>query len=209
MKLMDLPVKTKLELRFDYNNKNYGMEVELQMKVTNYIFIQAICCNGEPMDKMDIHNPVLIYKTEAGLYLFMKASYKLVVFKGANMYAVSSQYDAEKLNRRETYRVYINEPVMLKITKYNGTTVTLSGILKDISLTGMGIILSYEGKDIHTIKIRLEMGKNSSIPLNGEIVSLKKLPNNKGFLYGCRFQTQKEVLSRYIVNRQIYNRINH
>ncbi|MGB8453722.1 MAG: PilZ domain-containing protein [Anaerocolumna sp.] len=207
MKLMELPDKTKLELHFNFKNKNYCMEVELQMKIVNTIFIQAICCNGEPIDKMDINDPLLIYKTETGLYIFNEASYKLVVFKGTNMYAVSSGNEAEKVNRREAYRVYISEPVTLKITKHNRKVITLSGILKDISFTGMGIILPYKGEDIHTMEIMLELGRNTDITLLGEVVRIKELPNNKGYLYGCRFQTQKESLSRYIVSRQIHNKV--
>lgn len=207
MKLIELPDKTKLELRFKYKNKNYCMEVELQMKIVNTIFIQAVCCNGEPIDKMDINNPILIYKTETGLYIFKDASYKLVIFKESNMYAVSSQQEGEKINRREAYRVYISEPVKLKITKSNRNVIELSGILKDISLTGMGIILPYKGEDIHTIEIMLELTRNTNITLIGEVVRIVELPYNKGYLYGCRFHTQKEALSRYIVNRQVRNKI--
>lgn len=207
MKLMELPDKTKFELLFNYKNKDYSMEVELQMKIVNTIFIQAVCCNGEPIDKMEINNPVLIYKTETGLYMFKGASFKLVIFKGSNMYAVTSQYEAEKINRREAYRVYINEPVSLKITKSNRKVIELSGMLKDISLTGMGIILPYKGEDIRTIEIMLDLARNTNIDLLGEVVRIRELPYNKGYLYGCRFQTQKEALSRYIVNRQVRNKI--
>lgn len=209
MKLMDIPDKSKLELCFQYKSKNYSMEVELQMKIADTILIQAVSCNGEPINRMELNEPVLVCKTESGLYIFREASFKLVLFRGTNMYAVSSRKDGDKLNRRQAYRVYINEPVKIKITKSNRNTVEFSGILKDISLTGMGIILPYKGDDILTMEIVLELSRNSNIVLSGEVVRIRELPNNKGYLYGCRFHIQKEALSRYIMSRQVRNKSNN
>jgi hypothetical protein len=203
---MDLPVKTKLDLRFNYKKRKYCMEVELQMKLADYILIQAINCNGEPISKMDMNDPELTYKTETGLFVFKTAAFKLVNYKESYMYAVTSPDDAEKVNRREAYRVYINDPVLLKITKTNQNIVELSGILKDISLTGMGIILPYKGEDIKTMEIILDLTRNTNINLMGDVVRIKELPNNKGYLYGCQFQIQKEALSRYIMSRQVRNK---
>ena len=207
MRLNDLPDHSKLELRFMFKGKNYSMEVAVQMNLINTIFIQAISCNGAPIDNMEVNDPVLIYKTEKGLYLFKDAEYKLVHIKGANLYAVTCQKEADKINRRSAYRVYINEPIKLKLTKLNENKIELSGILKDLSLTGMGIILPYKGDDIKTMEIQLELGRNTDINLIGRIVRIKELANNKGYLYGCSFQTQKEALSRYIISRQMRNKI--
>ncbi len=209
MNLIDLPDNAKLELRFIFKSKNYSMEVEIQMKIVNTIFIQAISCNGAPIDNMGVNDPVLIYKTEKGLYLFKEAAFKLVHIKGVNMYAVTCQNEADKVNRRAAYRVYMNEPVILRITKFNRNKIELSGILKDLSLTGMGIILPYKGDDIQTIEIQLELGRNTDISLVGKIVRIKELANNKGYLYGCSFQTQKDALSRYIFSRQVRNKIHN
>lgn len=206
MKLIDLPEKTKLELRFGYKKRRYNMEVEIQMKIADYILIQAINSNGEPIRRADMDDPELTYKTETGLFIFKAAAFKLVTYKGGYMYAVSSPNEAEKVNRREAYRVYINDPVLLKITKTNQNVIELSGILKDISLTGMGIILPYKGEDIKTMEIILDLTRNTNINLMGDVVRIKELPNNKGYLYGCQFQIQKEALSRYIMSRQVRNK---
>ncbi|MDF2589449.1 MAG: PilZ domain [Anaerocolumna sp.] len=206
MKLYELPDKAKLELKFKFQDNEYSMNVILQMKMENLICIQAIKCNGEPLDKVNLSEATLTYKSKDGIYIFSNLTFKLVTYQGIYMYALSSNFEASRLNRRQDYRVFVSEPIVVKLIKENGKSLEVTGLLKDISLSGMGIILTFKTENTIASEIRLNISENKSVKLVGEIINTTELQNGKGFLYGCMFDGKKEILSRYILKQQIKNK---
>jgi hypothetical protein len=205
MKLYDLPERAILELKFLFRNKEYTMNMRLQGKQEDRIFIPTVCSKGQPIGALE--QPVITYKTGSGIFIFNDLDMKLVTFSGYYMYSIASLEDVEKINRRETYRVFICEAINFKGITSNGSKIDIYGVLKDISLTGMGLVLNRQYKDLASIEIKIKVNDLSRVTLVGEVINVIKLPKNRGYLYGCRFDGQKDFLSRFLLRRQHQNRI--
>lgn len=207
MRLSEIPDKTNLELHLSLKDKHYTINVNTQFKASEYVFIQPISNNGIPIDKLVPYNPTLIYKTMDGIFLFKNLNIKVVYYKGTCLYAISSSFEAERENRRDAFRVFLSDATSLKITKRDGKVIELFGLLKDLSLTGMGIILKYKTEDILSMEITIDCERNTKMTLSGEVVRITELPNQKGYLYGCRFYQTKETLNRYLLKMQVQNKV--
>lgn len=205
MKLYDLPERAVLEFKFLFRNKEYTMNMRLQGKQEDRIYIPTVCSKGQPINNLD--QPVITYKTGAGIYIFNDLDIKLVTYQGYYMYSVASLEDVEKINRRDAYRVFICEAINFKGITSNGSKTDIYGVLKDISLTGMGLVLNRQYKDLISIEVKIKINDVSRVTLDGEVVNVIKLPKNRGYLYGCRFNGQKDFLSRFLLRRQHQNRM--
>lgn len=203
MRLNEIPEKEMLEFRFKYQNSNYCMNVSVQVKLDNMIFIQAICCNNKPIEVTKIKDALLSYTSEGGIYNFNSLELKLVTYQGVYLYGISSEVEQIMMNRREAYRAFVGEAHSLKLIKNDGNVIEFSGLLKDISLTGIGFIMSRKVEDIAYIKVVLDISKNCRLPLLGEIVKVTELPKHKGYLYGCKLNLQSDILRRYVLKCQL------
>lgn len=206
MKLYEVSEKVDLELNFKFKDFDYCMNVNLQMKRDDIIYIQAINFNGEPVDNTKLNDATLTYKAKDGIYVFINLNVKMVTYQGVYMYAVYSDYDAKKINRRDAYRVFIGETYSVKAINKDETVFTYSGILKDISTTGLGIIMTHRIDNLSFLEIVLEITEKFRIPLIGEIINITELPKHRGYLYGCKLNGRSEILTRYVLKRQVQNK---
>ncbi len=206
MRLNEIPEKEDLEFRFKYQKNDYCMNVILQIKLEDMIFISAVCSNGKPIDANKISEAMLLYKTEGGIYNFIDLTLKLVSYQGKYLYGISTSNEPKRMNRREAYRAFVGEAHNLKLIKDDGSMVEFSGILKDISLTGIGFIMNRKIEDIAYIKVVLDISKNCKLPLLGEIIRVTELPKHKGYLYGCKLNMHSDILNRYVLKCQLKNR---
>ena len=206
MRLNEIPEQEVLEFRFKYQKMDYCMNVTIQLKLDNMIFIQAICSNNKPIDVSKIKNALLSYTGNGGIYNFDDLKLKLVTYQGLYLYGVSCELEQKLMNRREAFRAFVGEAHSLKLIKSDGNIVEFSGMLKDISLTGVGFIMNRKVDDISYIKVVLDISKNCKLPLLGEIVRVTELPRNRGFLYGCKLNLRSDILSRYVLKCQLKNK---
>lgn len=206
MKFNDIPDGSNLELRFSYQGKEYFANVNLQFKKADKIYIKAIQVNDCYLDKVNLCDTKIIYKSDDGLYIFTKINLKLTSFLGIYMYAVTSGHIAERINRREDIRVGVKEVLPIKMIKKSGVLIKHYGFLKDISLAGMGIVLSHRVEDAAAIEVIVDLNEVGKVTLLGQVVRITELSNNNGYLYGCKFNDLKDILGRYIIKQQITDR---
>jgi hypothetical protein len=207
VRLNEIPEKENIEFRFKYQNTDYCMDVNVQLKMQDMIFIQAVCSNGKPIEAGKIKDALLSYKVDGGIYNFIELTLKLVTYQGNYLYGVTSEFEPKRMNRREAFRAFVGEAHSLKLIKNDGNVVEFSGLLKDISLNGIGFIMNRKVDDIAYIKVVIDISKNCKLPLLGEIVRVTELPKHRGYLYGCKLNIHSDILNRYVLKCQLKNKI--
>jgi hypothetical protein len=75
-------------------------------------------------------------------------------------------------------------------------------ILKDISMTGMGILSLNRIDEIAKIEISFRVNDNTVETLIGSIVHGYTFKNGKGFLYGCEFDEPNDTIGKYVSRQQ-------
>ncbi len=205
MKITDIETDKKCIFRFMYKEKTYSMNVDIIAKSSKYIIIPAILNNNQVLDPSLVTEAVFIYTVKDGVFMYTNINVSTSVIMDMRVYLLSSEEDIARVNRREAYRVFIGEITKMITVSRGGRKRLQEGILKDVSVIGMGVVL----------KSDLEIGSGISILYNyeglnvhlvGEIVRKNKLGRYRAFTYGCRFREPNNNINRIVVLKQIKNK---
>lgn len=149
---------------------------------------------------------LMIYLPDNAPRVFKNVQIKLVQSNGVLLYSISSIAEALSMNRRQNFRIYIGEAIVLQCGANHST---VNAVLKDISSTGFAVTLEEgrvtmkEGQVIHTVlnDIIDELGKNYSFQLYGLIVRKVDLENGM-VVYGCKLNNHVPGLENYIMVKE-------
>ena len=203
MRLECIPEGELLNVKFEYLGKDYDMQLSLFAKYHEYIVVPAILDKGIPRDPDDLKDKRIIYKTQNGIFEYSDIKVELRTLSENYVYKIASGQDVVKLNRREAYRVFIGESIVIKCTSANNKERTFMAILKDISILGMGIVSANEigvGDYIETV---YQVNNGLRILLNGTVIRVSDMSGRRSRVYGIKFDGRTEVLSKIIMQRQI------
>ena len=202
MKIFEIDTENKLIIKFNHSDKDYSLFVSLLAKSSQYIVIPSILKNNQVVDPVQLKDAEIIYTVKDGVFRFPINKLQSEVFKGMRVYYTFSDSDATMENRREAYRVFIGEIVTVSITNQNGKKKNVEGILKDLSLTGMGVIskLEFEKGTMMQIIFNFE-GVN--FLLAGEIIRKEKIQRFRAFNYGVKFTSPNYGINRILMIKQI------
>lgn len=119
--------------------------------------------------------------------------------QGEKMYhCVAAPYQGRKMNRRNSFRVFIGESGIIQVGENKRTQDIL---VKDISETGFAI-MSERDLNADNANVRLEYkDKGTTIILQGKVVRKEKVLKNN-FLYGCRLEKNPKGLGSYLAKKQ-------
>jgi len=201
MRITDIKEGSRVKLRFIYKNEEIYIGMEVYGVNDENIYIPAVKDRGMPIQVKNLKEPSLIYHTEKGIYEFNDLEIKLCRLGGKFLYEVETDYEAERQNRREAFRLSVGEVVTVKILNKDGYNM-VSGILKDISAVGMAVILPYElelGTLLNTV---YKVDNKTKLNITGKVVRTEKTDNNR-YLHGCKFNERSEVLGKILLKRQI------
>ncbi len=202
MKIIDIDTESKLILKFRYKEKPYSMALVLMAKSSKYIVVPAILEKNQLVDPASLTDKELIYTTKDGVFQFASTRMETAVFMGMRVYYVSSEEDVTKMNRRGAYRVFIGDLVKITIILENGKRKYVEGILKNLSVTGMGIILKQDFEIGSAMRIVYEF-EGVSFLLSGQVVRKEKVARYRAFAYGCRFKDPNNSINRIIILKQL------
>lgn len=124
---------------------------------------------------------------------------------GRDCCLVLSPTSVNPVNRRDSYRLWIGKEVDISLglggKKYRA-------ILKDLSATGMGVLVSdgtkcKVGTSMHVLYIDrdTEAEKDVTFNLTGKIVNVVELSEGK-WLVGCRFAESSPAIEKYVSKKQ-------
>ena len=205
MKITDIETENKLLLKFKYKEKRYSMIVMLFAKNTGYIIIPSILEKGQAVNPQELKEAEILYTVKEGIYRFESIKIESGFFKGIRVYHVSSDEEVTRTNRRQAYRMFIGEITTVTVITENGKKRTIEGILKNVSITGMGIILKQEFDVGTTLRILYEFDGLCFL-LQGTVIRKDKMKGYRAFSYGCIFKNPNHSISRVIIQKQIRNK---
>ena len=205
MKITDIDADNKLIIKFKYNEKPYSMTVSIVAKNSEYIIIPAVLHNNLVVEPGSFQDFEILYSTKEGIFNFQTLRADANIYLGMRVYYISCDEDVQRLNRREAYRVFFGEIVRITVISENGRQRNTEGILKDLSVTGMGVIAKQE----------LEIGAMMKIVYNydglyfllyGKIIRKEKVYRYRAFSYGCEFKEPNNSINRIIILKQLKNK---
>ncbi|MDF2906793.1 MAG: hypothetical protein K0R34_2114 [Herbinix sp.] len=208
MKITDIETDNKLLLKFKYKEKSYSMVVVLFAKNALNIIIPSILENGQVVNPQELKEAEIIYTVKDGIYRFGSLKLESAYFRGIRVYHVSSDEDITRSNRREAYRLFVGELVKITVETENGKKRSVEGILKNISVTGMSIVLKQDF-DINTSMRILYDFEGLSFYLQGKVIRKEKMNGYRAFSYGCIFKDPNHSINRIIIQMQTRNKKNN
>ncbi|MDF2537232.1 MAG: hypothetical protein K0S76_253 [Herbinix sp.] len=192
----------KLMLKFIYKEIEYSMLVDIIQKAKDHIIITAILENGITVEPSTMQNIRLLYIVRDGIYTFNKCNLQTTELNKMRSYVMTSDENVEKENRREAYRVFIGEIVKVRVSSINGSKIVTEGILKNISVNGMGVIIKREIKVGSKMSILYNF-EGLNIHLLGEVIRAQKVPGRNYFDCGCKFYDSNSLVNRVIMMKQM------
>jgi c-di-GMP-binding flagellar brake protein YcgR len=208
MKITEIEIENKLLLKFKYKEKSYSMIVVLFAKSAQHIIIPSILENDRVVNPEELKEPEIIYTVKDGIFRYGQIKMESALFQGIRVYNVSSDEDVTRANRREAYRMFIGELTKITVAMENGKKRNVEGILKNISITGMSIVLKQEFDLGSTMSILYEF-EGLTFFLQGTVVRKDKMNGYRAFSYGCRFKDANNSLNRIIIQKQARNKKNN
>ncbi len=205
MRLTDIDTDYKLIFRFKYKDKPYSMMVSIITKSIQCLIIPAILDRNQVLDPNLITDAEIIYTVKDGVFIFNDIKLEVSSIMEKRVYLVFSEADIPRLNRREAYRVFIGEIIKITVVTKNGRKRVYEGILKDLSILGMGVILKSDIDIGSSINIAFQY-EGLYLPLAGEIIRKEKMNRYRAYTYGCRFKEPNNSIFRVIVLKQVKNK---
>jgi hypothetical protein len=197
MKLSEIPANTFVELKFDYIGASHKIGVGLLYKNAEAVYVSAIKNVGRTIPASKLKNVILIYKAVAGVYIFKDLTLRSIAYNGQNLYVIQTEQEAQKISHRNAVRLPLGVNVSAKIITTDGIENHIYCILKDISMTGMGILSNKKIDKIDKIEISFRVNETKETVV-GNIIHIYEFANGKGYLYGCEFDEPNGSIGKYV-----------
>ena len=208
MRLEFIENNEEIELEFNYVDKQYNIKVNVHDKVSlRNVIIPAILDAGVPIHPNELKDLKIYYKTDHGIYEYNELEILPSKLGDKHIYCVKSDIDAERINRREAYRLFVGDSVEVRYKDKGNVERTFGGILRDVSIVGMCIVTTLELEMGSILETYFTAGNGFKVNLKGAIVRIQNIPNKRSKIYGVKFDTRTELLSKVIMKRQIDNKL--
>jgi len=200
LQIDDIVVGGDVEIEVIMANKAINFKSRVALILKNSILIDSIKFNDQTIGFSNKYQLNFLYKVDGKLYKWENCSIKLVRYDGGIYHKVDITGEGRPYNRRDFFRLYIGEKMLIYINTASGASA-MSVLIKDISESGVGFITREELDIDRTIRLKLKFA-NQIINLPGVIVRKEYLENLNSYLYGCKFTEKSNLLGKYIAKRQ-------
>ena len=143
----------------------------------------------------------LLYIDDNHVYCWKHVTIKAVRYEKKVYHSVELIADAEVLNRRGAYRVFIGETMMLTAFTANGPK-NYHVLLKDVSETGMAFYSNEEFDVGRTVRLYLTLSKGHQLQLSSQILRTQNFEHRSDKLYGCKFLERNDRLISFLMKIQ-------
>ncbi|MCR5721424.1 MAG: PilZ domain-containing protein [Lachnospiraceae bacterium] len=157
-------------------------------------------------DVPDLNVEMMVVRENEVPYYWKRVHVGLMKIDGNTYHAISSRHTGVRLNRRNSFRVFVGE---------EGSAFQARGgeklpiIVKDISATGIGFLVQGidedyfdMGEQVHINYIDKE--ERFGIDVVGRVVRTSR--TDKGTLYGCSFSKVYPQINKYVTDKQLHKR---
>lgn len=224
MRLENLKPGKGVEVTVTRDEYCYHLKTTVEISKIGRVFVTLIASGArafpfQPKDRVDI-----MYRDGDRMWIWKQVEASQEVVEGEKLHCFKSLKEGESFNRRDSYRVQLNEKIIFKqfiyteelkeeedalavIDEYgNDLNQTkeeeFKGMLKDISETGAGFFTD------HNLKIGDSVGFSlvtsyGTMHLKGEVV--RHVPSRHGRyreFYGAIFKRTDKKLAKYLFDQQ-------
>lgn len=201
MTVDEMQPEHSVELEITMNGKKTTLITSVEQVVNNHVLLTPIQINGKVVGFPPDCTVNLLYIGERQVFCWKNIQLKAIRYEKKIYHSAELVADAELLNRRGAYRVYIGERMRLTTFSAAGPKA-LSVTLKDISETGMAFF-SQEELDIgRTVRLNFSVKKGMDLPLSAQIIRIQNFENRKDKLYGCKFIERNNRLIGILMHLQ-------
>ena len=196
-----MELEHSIELEITINGKKSTLLTAVEQVIGTNVLLTPIQINekvvGFPPDC--IVN--LLYVGEKQVFCWKNVKIKAVRYEKNIYHSAELIGDAEILNRRGAYRVYIGEQMLLTAFSANGPK-NYRVLLKDLSETGMAFFSKEEFDVGRTVRLTLSIKKGQELPLSAQIIRVQDFENRQDKLYGCKFVEKNNRLVGILMGLQ-------
>lgn len=200
MQLQDLEQNHSVELQVTFNGKTATFLTVLEQSIAPSVLLSPVLLNGKVVGFPPACNISFLYPTKEKVYVWHGVTVKAVRYKNKVYHSADLIGDAETMNRRGAYRIYLGSDMDITIFTSEGPKAQRA-LIKDISETGFSF-LSQDAFDTgRTLRLNLDVAKGT-LKLAAQIVRKQPLEDRQEFLYGCQFSGRNTMLASYLMKLQ-------
>lgn len=201
MTAAELQLAHAVELEILMNGKKTTLLSSIEQIIGTTALLTPIHLNGKVVGFPPDCSVNLLYIDEKHVYCWKNIKVKAVRYEKKIYHSAELIAEAEILNRRGAYRVFIGENMLLTSFTANGPK-TFNVLLKDISETGMAFYSKEEFDVGRTVRLHLAMSNKQELQLSSQIIRTQEEEDRKGKLYGCKFVEKNDRLIGYLMRLQ-------
>lgn len=201
MTAAELQLEHSVELEIMMNGKKTTLLSAIEQIVGQNVLLTPIQINGKVVGFPPNCMVNLLYIGENQVFCWRNVKIKAVRYDKKIYHSAELVADAEILNRRGAYRVYIGEQMTLTAFSAQGPK-NYPVHLKDISETGMAYFSKEEFDVGRTVRLHLSIKKGVELQLSAQIIRIQDFEKRQDKLYGCKFIEKNNRLVGYLMHLQ-------
>lgn len=201
MTAAELQLEHSVELEIMMNGKKTTLLTAVEQIVGTTVLLTPIQINGKVVGFPPDCMVNLLYVGDNQVFCWKNVKIKAVRYEKKIYHSAELVADAEILNRRGAYRVYIGEQMLLTAFSANGPK-NYRVLLKDISETGMAFFSKEEFDVGRTVRLTLSIKKGHELPLSSQIIRIQDFEHRQEKLYGCKFVEKNNRLVSVLMHLQ-------
>jgi len=201
MTAAELQLEHSVELEVIMNGKKTTLLSGIEQVVGNTVLLTPIQVNEKLVGFPPNCMVNLLYAGEKQVFCWKNVKIKAVRYEKKVFHCAELVGDAEVLNRRGSYRVFVGEEMLLTSFSANGPK-TYRVHLKDISESGMAFFSTEEFDVGRTVRLNFSIKGGPEIPLSSQIIRIQEFENRTERLYGCKFVEKNNRLVGILMHLQ-------
>lgn len=201
MTVAELQLEHSVELEIMMNGKKTTLLSAVEQIVGNMVLLTPIQINGKVVGFPPNCTVNLLYVGEKQVFCWKNLKIKAVRYDKNVYHSAELIGDAEVLNRRGSYRVFVGEQMLLTSFSANGPKA-YKVHLKDISESGMAFFSTEEFDVGRTVRLNFSIKGVPELPLSSQVIRIQEFENKPEKLYGCKFVEKNNRLVSILMHLQ-------
>ncbi len=197
----EMEISHAIELEIFMNGKKTTLLTSVEQVIDTTVLLTPIQLNGKVVGFPPDCTVNLLYVEENHVFCWKNVKVKAVRYEKNVYHSVELIAEAEILNRRGAYRVFIGENMLLTSFTANGPK-TYNVLLKDVSETGMAFYSKEEFDVGRTVRLHLVVSSAHELQLSSQIIRIQNFEDRQDHLYGCKFLERNDRLITYLMKLQ-------
>lgn len=201
MTAAELQLEHSVELEIMMNGKKTTLLSAVEQIVGTTVLLTPIQLGGKVVGFPPSCVVNLLYIGENQVFCWKNVKLKAVRYDKKIYHSAELAGDAEVLNRRGSYRVYIGQQMTLTAFSAQGPK-NYPVHLKDISESGMAYLSKEEFDVGRTVRLHLSVKQGMELQLSAQIIRVQEFENRPDRLYGCKFIEKNNRLVGFLMHLQ-------